>query len=256
MDYYEFMIQLAERYNDPLRPQLSLAISTLGNIKDPNDGWKCALEGGLLPESFGKDRRRFGKTNGNLSLMPKDRPSEHLWPSTIQALVTVASDPTGFLEAERQARALTHRLIPCAAVCNDEVVWYFSDNPYKHHPYEVAYLGTPFNAAIDTVLWTLDHYRLELEPIECMKDTTLLPVLVRETAAAWKGWEFAVTQGLKILKPRWPFDPSKWAQVRFSELENPFEPLLRLWCTGYRLVCDFETNDPTIRLYAKPVLLN
>ena len=75
-----------------------------------------------------------------------------------------------------------------------------------------------------------------------------LPYLVRHAIGAWNGWNIAVESGLEITAPRWPFDVAMGR--RFSDLPNPFEPLLFLWGTGYQLVCPFTERDPTIRLYA------
>jgi hypothetical protein len=255
MDQQEYLRRLAERFNNPLRPQLSAVIEATRGIDDPNRAWEQLLHERLLPEAFIQDqRRRFAVNAEGQLIWPTDRLPEHLSPSSIGSVRTVASDPGGILEAEAQARELARRLVPWTAVCNDQVVWSVTDNPYKRHPYEVVYLGLPFNSAQDTVNWTLSHYGIEISPLGDDEGELTLPVIVRETLAAAAGWEIGASRGLEIREPRWPLDLSKWQS--FSQLDNPFIPLLDLWCTGYRLACDFEEKDPTIRLYAKPLPLS
>lgn len=253
MDLHEYILRLVERYNNPPRPHLPSAVDAARGINDPGRAWQHILQSGLLPESLAQDhRRRYGESAEGQLVWPKDRPAEHPQPTSIGAILTIAADPSGFLEAEKQAHELARRLAPWTAVCNGEVVWYFTDNPYRQHPHEVVYLGLAFHSAADTVDWTLSNQGIEPKVAENHGEIVALPLLVQQTVAAWEGWKVAVSRNMAIREPRWPLDLSKWP--RFADLENPFEPLLNLWCTGYRLVCDFDKNDPTIRLYAKPVL--
>jgi hypothetical protein len=57
----------------------------------------------------------------------------------------------------------------------------------------------------------------------------------------------AVREDLPISSPRWPLDGRQW--MHFRQLQNPFETLLDLWCTGYLLFSEFTDKDPVARLY-------
>jgi hypothetical protein len=252
MTLAEYARRLAARFDNPPRPQFLAVAEAVIGVSDPLKAWQCVLDQGLIQDAFVTDhRRRYAENTEGQLIFPKERPHEHLKPASIGAVLTVASDPHGFLEAESHAREFARRLEPWTAVCSDEVVWYFTQNPYKQHPYETAYLGLSFNSAVDTICSMLDHEKLQPEDTGKVEGLGALPVLIRETVAAWQGWEFATSRNLKIRGPQWPLDLSTWQW--FSELKNPFEPLLNLWCTGYRLVCDFDAKDPAIRLYANPV---
>lgn len=251
MNRTDFVRQLAAQFNKPSRPQLSSALRIMKGITDPIRVWAAILQSGLLPEAFMQDRRRrYGESSEGELVMPNARPGEHSHPTTMAAVMTVAADPAGLLKAEQWARELARRLAPWKAVCNDEVVWYFTDNPYRDYPHEAVYLGHAFHSAIDTVDWTLSRHGGKLNNTED-GGVAGLPFLLQHTLAAWEGWNCAVSRNMVILEPHWPLDLTRWQ--RFSDLENPFEPLLNIWCTGYRLVCHFDSTDPTIRLYANPV---
>jgi len=111
-----------------------------------------------------------------------------LAPSSLRAVLTVAADLTGTLQAEACARELAKRLVPWSAVCNDQVVWHFIDRPLNY----VVYLGLAYNSAHDSTPWTLDEYGIDTKALEPTKDQMPLPILVRSALAAWSGWRLGV----------------------------------------------------------------
>jgi hypothetical protein len=58
-----------------------------------------------------------------------------------------------------------------------------------------------------------------------------------------------VERELPITSPQWQFDYPRWQ--RFRELLNPFEPLLRVWETGYCLIAKLNESDGLLHLFVK-----
>lgn len=252
MSHLTISEQLRERFNNPLRRQLADAMSAIDLDEDPKTAWEKLKSIGLLSQQFYSDhRRRFGQHDPGQQIFPKDRPQEHLEPTSIVSVLTVGADPSGIQNAESYAREFARRLKPFTAVCNDEVVWYFTDNPYHQYPYETGFLGKSYNAIRDTVDWSLSEAGIEIEAFELGEPSERLPLLILRAIAAWEGWRIADSRKIEVSRVRWPVDASNFKE--FGDKDNPFEPLLNLWLTGYRIASNFEESDPTIRLYAKPV---
>lgn len=246
MTLTDYIDRLNARYNQPLRPHLVNILQHISTTGSPSDMWESLFHKGLLPSDFcTSGTRRFGASTDVHEVWPDDRPQEVLKPTTIAGVLAVAADPDGMLMAESYARDFVYRLAPWSAVCNDCIVWYFT--VIEHDP---PYLGLSYDSARDTVNWTLCQHGIDEHSYNADVSQSKLPSLVQRALSAWNGWQIAVERNLEILEPKWPLDLTKWR--RFSDLENPFQPLLDLWCTGYRIISNFE-SDPTIRLYAKPV---
>jgi hypothetical protein len=241
--------RLAEAYFSPRCPLLDTVWRILEGVQDPSEGWAAVSRAGVLPEEFAKDGRRcYAKDSGTDLPRVSDRPSCDKTPSTVAAVATIASDPHGVLRAELLGRELAERLKPWGAVCNDQVVWSFATQA----PNYVGYLGLAYDSARDTVELSLDEYSIDYQRFHNF-DTPLPSLLVSRAVAASNAWEFAISHGLKIGGPRWPLDRERYSA--FSELANPFQPLIELWLTGYLFVAPFSEEDPSIRLYAKRVKL-
>lgn len=239
-DYIHFLVK---RYNQPDRSLYPLVSQLVKSGASPLDVWKSLEASKLLPAEFIRSERRF-YTEG-ASVKSSDRPHEGALPSTIQAILTVASDLGGIGAAESYARELARSLSPWSAICNDQVVWHFMEREID----SVVFLSLAYNSARDTVNWTLDEYGIDMDSLEPSKDVCPLPLVVRNCLAAWQGWEVAVQKQMVIQQPKWPLDLAKWHS--FSQLANPFASLLKLWCTGYLIYSDFNEADSTIRLYTQ-----
>ncbi len=244
MDFDDQARTRVERYWYPLRPELSLATTTVAAISNPLQAWEKVKSANLLSETFFADHRRmFAQDVPGELLKIQDRRSIMSRPSSVRAVIAIASDLTAVLAAEAHARELARRLVPWTGVCDDKVVWHFSERPLDFW----VYLGIPYDGAIDTVNWTLDEYGVESKGFIPEKRAVPLPNLVRRTLGAWRGWNYGVEQNFEILEPRWPLDFTKWRF--FSDLTNPFDPMLDLWRTGYHLISSFQPDDPMIHLY-------
>lgn len=241
-DYIQFLVK---RYNQPNRSLFPLVSQLMKSSEGPLETWKLLNESMMLPDDFIRsEHRNYAE---GISIKSSDRPHENAQPSTIQAILTIASDFGGIGAAESYSRELARSLTPWTAICNDRVVWHFMERPIDG----VVFLSLAYNSARDTLNWTLDEYGIDLDSLEPSKDTCPLPLVVRNCLAAWQGWEMAVQKGFVIQQPKWPLDLAKWHS--FSQLANPFESLLKLWCTGYLIYSDFSKADPAIRLYAQQV---
>lgn len=246
MTLNEYINCLEATYNNPPRPHLGEIRTKIRLDESPLNIWNELLRNGYIPSEFvSSTLRHFGVSSDRDDIWPDDRPEEHPEPLNMAGVLTVASDPQGMLAAESHAREFARRLAPWTAVCDNRIVWYFTTVEYD--PY---YLGLAYDSARDTVHLSLCQHGIKESTYHPNTESRGLPSLVQRALAAWNGWQLAVQRNFEILEPKWPLDLTKWK--RFSELENPFEPLLDLWCTGYRIVSNFE-SDLTIRLYAKPV---
>lgn len=246
MNKETYLQRLTSCYNKPVRQQLDKAFDVVDGAADPLEAWSRVIRSGLLTNNFADTKdRRYAEADEGKQLWPTDRPEEKSQPGSMEAVLAVAADPNGMSRAEQHARELARRLEPWGAACDGQVIWYFTDNLY-----EVSCLGHPYESAQNSVFLTLEKQGIDPHLFEPSKNESPLPILLRSALGAWEGWRVAVDHGFELSEPGW-IDLSQWKG--FSDLENPFEPLLDLWCTGYRMVCPFEKNDPKIRLYATPV---
>ena len=153
--------------------------------------------------------------------------------------------PDGMLAAEESARDLAARLLPWKAVCNNKVVWYFTNNPY-----ECAYFGAPIEFASDTVrgamadFFDVTHF---LDYLPELRNSPLPPGVLSHFAS-YETWFLVSDLRLPMNDPG-SFDFSAWES--FANLRNPFEPLMDIWLRGYRIVPEFTDKDPFIRLYTR-----
>jgi len=205
--------------------------------------WDDLAQRAILPEELAKDeRRRFVCETANNPIWPKSRPPELLRPNDFRAVLALASDSTGVLAAERAARELVRRLQPWGPVCNDRIVWYFTSNSF-----DPVYFGRSIQFAADSVLWTFWEHRIDIDSMFPEIKETNLPLIVQRIVQAYEGWFIASERHLSRFQPEW-IEVIKWRN--FSDLPNPFEPLIEIWTRGYRLFPEFSQQDPYIRLYS------
>lgn len=75
-----------------------------------------------------------------------------------------------------------------------------------------------------------------------------LPPLARACLGGYASWLRAVEHGLEVPSSHWPPDAVKFRP--FADIENPFEPMLALWSTGYHLEASFWSTETVLRFYA------
>jgi len=239
--HFKRVPELIRRYGRPPRKNARADVD-LHELSDSKEAWeKLCKESIVCGNAFYDSRRKFAS---RIVSSKNARPDELSHPSTMDSVAFFASDPEGILEAEAQAREFARRLMPWHAVCDDNVVWYQITHPLEY----LAYLGLPFNSACDTVNWTLEEYGIATESLVTAGNLDTLPRFARDVLEVYEGWCIALEKDSEILEPKWPLDVSKYK--KFSFLQNPFEPLLELWLTGYLLASPFDLEDTTIRLYA------
>jgi len=210
-----------------------------------NDGnlWDEFCIRGLLPAEFSSNTsRRFGSTKHGQSIWPTSRPTELIRPDSRVGIAALLSDLDGILAAESLARELNRRLVPWGAFPLNRIIWYFTNINY-----EVSYLGSPYESVIDALGDVLDEPSTDIHSLIEEELIATLPPLLRDASRAYSDWMIASNLKLQIKQTAW----SRFSSgVRFSDLNNPFESLLRFWGTGYRIVSDFTQNEPGLRLYA------
>lgn len=238
MSLGEHAAKLLDRYNRPHEIVADPRQSTLAE-GTAEDGWLKAANLGLIPNQFFNDpRRHFAlDTGGRVKLA--DRPKELPYPSSVEAMLAVLSRHQSMAQAEDHARELAVSLSPWDGLSDDNAVWYFIRHPMDY----VAYLGKPYNSAVDAVSSSLsdfDHIQNEVKSLS-------LPFLVKKTLAAYVGWERASSQNQPIRHFEYPRNGGEHAL--FSRLSNPFLPLLKLWETGHLTFSFFDETDRTIRMY-------
>ena len=132
-------------------------VRNISGILDPGCAWRTLIESGLIP--CDRDRRFAEPVDGD-ELWPSERPPESHSPSSIHAILTFASDISGKQRAEDLATEFAQRLEPWGAVCDNRVVWYFTNTDY-----EVTYFKKPYNSARDSVTLSLQKSGFETDSL-------------------------------------------------------------------------------------------
>jgi hypothetical protein len=216
----------------------------LNNDTGAAEEWAEMVRSGAVPGPFATAaHRRYADAAADLYLAASARPPELTFPSPALFARAVAADLPGVLAAEAHAKELAQRLRPWGAVFDGIVVWYITTRPLDY----VAYLAPSYESARDTLDDSLEDAGVRFDEIFRAYRAARLPYAVRKCLAANHGWHVAVREDLPISSPRWPLDGRQW--MHFRQLQNPFETLLDLWCTGYLLFSEFTDKDPVARLY-------
>lgn len=237
-------------FNNPRRPNLEAALKAINGSTSSVSIWDELQHAKLLPEDLIQDARRMYRSSPPEDVVGYRNYPRFNTPSTLLGALTIAADPAGIMAAERHSRELVSSLAPWRPICSDEIEWGF----ISHIPDYIVFLGNAVEAACDTVELSLDQYGLDYHLID--EDSQIpLPILIRNILNSWQCWQIATEKNLDICGPRWPFDYTIGESRRFSDLGNPFTPLLDLWRTGYIIGSQFSNNDPKIRLYANQVLI-
>jgi hypothetical protein len=239
---------LAERYNNPPRREIPPSVTQASGQWSSDELWNELLRLALIPERFANDQnRRFGRSDQQTEIWPDCRMAETLVPTLASDIMAVASDPMGMLAAEESAREFAVRLLPWKAVCNYKIVWQFDKKIDRYW----GRFGVPVMSASDSVLWsTYDvfgatHF-LDYMPELDQRKIPLSPHVLKYFAS-YETWFVVSDLRLPIEYPE-SMDFSAWDSI--ADLKNPFEPLVDIWLRGYRILPEFTSEDPFIRLYA------
>jgi hypothetical protein len=252
-DRHEFFDLLRERFNRPsqkISVQLERLLSKVAH-EAPRAAWEMVGNELGGTEWLRNLQREFGEHIPGQLTFPSDRPSTCIWPTSLASIATIASDANGMLSAERHARRFAQCLANFGAICSGKTVWYFTENPFVRGVFEKGSMGPAYVAAQDTLQASIRDQGIETHELESGEISTRLPSVVNGAVASWEAWRIAASKKFRITYGMWPFDARKWKY--FCDLDNPFEPLLSLWATGYRLSIMFTEEEPVIRLYAKPI---
>lgn len=109
---------LGSRVLRPSRPRLKAVRAALAGLTDTREAWEVLSARDLLPMSWLDDRaRRFRKGR------------DKVWPPSMSAVMTFASDPDGVMRAEELAREVVRRSAQLGfLVCPTPTVsWWFLD---------------------------------------------------------------------------------------------------------------------------------
>ena len=238
MSLEEYAAKLLVRYNRPHEIVLEPRHSALSE-GTAEAGWSKAADLGLIPNHFFNDPRRLYAEDTKVHIKRFDRPKELPYPSSFESIYAVISRSQSMLQAESHAREFASRLIEWESACDDNVVWYFIRHPMDY----IAYLGKPYNSAVDAVSWSLPGFEKIQDTVKSMR----LPFLVKKSLAAYEAWEQATRKNVPI--NHFEYRLTIGGHSLFSSLPNPFLPLLNLWETGHLTFSSFDDTDKTIRMY-------
>ncbi|EDX77144.1 hypothetical protein MC7420_281 [Coleofasciculus chthonoplastes PCC 7420] len=235
---------LAEHFLQPSRPYLSVASKIAENYCDPKAAWHTLIEEKLIPEEFSQSpKRKFCvlDLSRRYPLNQVESIERYLYPPTISAVITFGSDANQMLEAEKLAIELGRRLEPWGGKAGDDIEWFCLSHK---RPISLRF-GPAFDCALYSLQYVLEE--MEIEPNSLSPDHPQLPQFVNDVVRANVGWERAIEEELEVPGAYWPPSQVKWKL--FSELLNPFEPVISLWQTGYVTKSSFFPDDPIIRFY-------
>ena len=238
---------LRARLFRPDRPSLSAARRIVAKIEDAELAWRALCDEGIVPAVLARGLRDFAASDENeLAQDTQEVRSGKIssYPPTMDAVLSIASDPAGVLSAEQHLAEFVERLIP-----------WLADRPSRHrwliapssHPHGVTLNGA-YVVAVDSLDASLEEDGVDFA--ELLPPLALgLPHIVRRGIAADAGWRIAVERKLKVSRACWP--PTALADKPFSALSNPVEPLLALWMTGYLL--DVSSGPEDVWLVAPKI---
>ncbi len=227
----------------------SVAFDTIGpsGIVEPRAAWEAMYSAGLIPASWIEAPDRMFACyfcNGNPSGTPTHYPCPKCvgnwgsaYPTSLAQCVAFAADVEGVLAAEQLAREAIQRLIPWKVDRPTQVVWdAISADPNKPVPLDedsplVLQIGAELRMAM----------RLDVKFI----DTNEMGNAPKNLTPAWE------SHRMKVLAAAWERGVAANGSIRalydygqeivnkrflwMRDLPNPYEPLAKLWETGYVL---------------------
>jgi hypothetical protein len=229
------MLALERRF---LRPdRIALDVSILAARSGP-EVWRRAIAAGCLPSSWADDPlRRFRATEAQVRRTPEPAAEaggagRARWLSAVpidrQAARLLASDPQGMIEAEQHARELITTLLPFTDTARPSevgarrIVWWIAgcsvERPEAGGP-PLAHLRAPIQRIRELMERLTGKW---LEPPHPHVRFRLTHELLT--------WSHRWARALDL---RIPDEFGLLAGRRLGELDNPFEPWLKVIATGY-----------------------
>jgi hypothetical protein len=141
--------------------------------------------------------------------------------------------PDGVAAAERHAREMFARFEKWGASAAPKIEW----QSVATAPRPPATFGAAFELASDAALEAVEQEGLTRETLA--PDDQRLPYFVDRVLRMSAAWQLAVKRDLEVLPATWP--PSAVRGHKFSELPDPFEPILQIWQLGYLIEADDES---------------
>jgi hypothetical protein len=265
---------LVARVFAPARPKLREVLEVASASDDAAEVWETLAARGVIPsEWMGDGERVFAEDERPPALAERafnDQPTyaavqRYLEegprlcdvPPTVAAACALASDVQGMTTAERVAREAVRRLAVWGAPQPHRVCWRIVDpdrwetqpGDYRHMPAAIA-VGCAF-AMTPSAEKNLLRARAHVFGTPAWRAS-----FTWECTAHWR---YLARGRAQIAPPRsdvldrldsggYPTIPKPLRGKRFSELENPFEPLLSLWASGYAL----DAITPSLIVLAAP----
>jgi len=243
---------LRRRFDRPVRPLLGRVREGVGSGDSPHDACQRLIKSGMVESDlFTNSQRLFAPYIVGDRIRPAALPKAAPFPQSLETVVAIAADQEGVLRAEHAAREFAARLKPFRAICNNRVVWYLSENPFRDsHPFETSYLGQAYHAVEMTIALSLESVGIEIDRFRIGEPSERMPLVVQLALAGWEGWRFAQLHDVPLDDEFFHLDRD--AVRGFEDLQNPFSPLIDTWLTGYRISASFNEDDPAIHLFANP----
>lgn len=254
----------------PARAQLALAQATVADLTDPAEAWETlAARGVVSPEWISDSDRVFAEAEvppalerGGSGQPSYEGIKQYLEngprlcdvPPTVEFATLLASDVVGIETAEQVARETVRRLEPWGCPQSHRIAWRLvqretwetQPGDYRHMTAAVAVGGAfrPLERSMPALVrarkyaFGTPEWRAAYS-WECAaqwRELSRREVYIPSTSLEW-----ARNSG-------YPEVPSELKKKRFSELPNPFEPLLSLWAAGYAL----DVITPSVIVLALP----
>ncbi len=193
--------------------------------------------------SAARPSREFAQIRGDTKLRRRDVFPSGTSPFLLADTRRVARSYARMQTAEEISMSFVQSLRPWGAICCDRVVWHFIDKPFLN----VAYLGGPFDFAIDTVWESINRNDHKCPSVTA--NSAKVPALLRKTMEANDGWECAVRANAEITGPRYAIPESNWQS--FGRIDNPFSILLALWKQECFIFNIPTSENPQLSLYMR-----
>ena len=183
--------------------------------------------------------RQYARCVPNEPLKRRDRPPTDETPFFRDDLDLFRNSKQAMASAEYALLKVCERCKPWGSVIPKTVIWYISEKPIL----SMAYLGQPLDFAADCLWEAIDRGAVKLHLPE------QLPLIAKKVLQARHGWEYATLNALSIAGPNWAWNRPK---IRFSQLDNPFTPIVEIWRSGVLLYSIASKTDPIAHLHLRP----
>lgn len=234
--------QISEHLWRPRRAALERVRRTAAEALSPQQLWAKLTRHDARLSVTDAAERCYGVIDTTRSRPTEDEPPAcDASPPTTDAVITFASDLAGLSDAERALRRVVDALTPWGCVPARRIEWF----SLSHRRPLTFYLGPAHDCALDSLDYALEG-GIEWEHLA--EPARGVPRLALDHLRGARGWAIAASEGLGV--PRAHGAPTPIVGRHFSELLDPFTPLLDFWMSGYHLAKLPSSDDPSARCYA------